>query len=657
MPDSVSDNLDAITDISGELDSGVEFRVADGDIHSDEAGDLPSEELFSGESRDDVSLDVEDATPYLAPWLEQLAKEYPGMVQALGDLPGLSDGISPEEEASLARLEKVFFALEEEERYRLAPVLAHRKAVKRVSDAGMVADGDLSDWPSETVVVVADRLGDVEGADFIDLAEVRVLLGEEALWVGGTLVQDCVPDVAVMVLLDMEEGLHYDVELLGYRYLTFHNTSFKHLKNDAEFVNLNQAGTQWICQGKGIEVRIPWSSLSGIPSKENPGVWLMTYDMTSPADAKRFDLSANIVLPFKDYRGAVWELFALVDSVLDAVDDPGTTVALALQNRHWADVVAPEVLNTVHGDAVALLRYALDLPVWQQMYGIPARFDELPLEAKMMWAWRGQQNLLFGTFATYLEWGRLSMERYRFNSITAEDLAYYRQEFLNVVPSWEDLRHLVGQVDTWLWTRMWYSAIPEMMEFWCSNQWLSDHVCLLWRKDKEEENFTLGNVDGRDIPNWDAPSASFQRALEEDLGYYKGDCRTHCVVASAFYLSVGIPATGWMYYPHDDSVQRAVHDLPLYFDGDLDRWMSFQSPDHIEPKDAVAHIWMFLPPRDPMLFGRYNVDHDKVSLFDGAVGHVGATFGDMIDHLKEGIARTVFHEQFWADYPGNHVVW
>lgn len=603
----------------------------------------------------DELMDTELVETSLDPYVSWLAENYPAVVSALEELPYLSDGVSEEEASVLTRFEAVVQAAPEEHRDWVATVLAHRAPPGRTDDSGMLVDGSLGDWPEEGVVELADRDQDVEGADFIDLKSVALLQGLDSLWVRGILAHECSDDMAVMVLLDVDRGLHYDVDMVGSVYAGAHMSFYKYHQDDELFQFLDATGVEWICVGDTIEIRLPWAGLEGLIQKPNASLWLMTYDMDSPEGEDRFDLSPNVLLHTRDYRGAAMELYSLVEAVSDCVDDPWTTLILALQNRFWMDIVEAESINVVLQDSVELLEYALSLPVWQQMYGIPSDFSALPFEAKAVWAWRGQQTMLFGLFASYLSWEKLTAERYRFNAFTADDLEFYRHEFLVWFPEWTDVLDLVGQVDDWMWKKLRYSALPSQMEIWCADGSLSDLACLLYQQDVDLGNLTLGTVDGVDVPNYDAPSASFQRAYYEGQSFFKGDCRTHCVVTTAFYESLGIPATGWQYYPHDDAVLRAIHDLPLFFDTDLQIWRAYQSPTHISPMEAEAHIWYFLPPRDPMLFGLYNVDHDKVGLFDCAFSFTGLSFADMIGILAAGFDAQLWAQRFWASYPDNNV--
>jgi len=70
------------------------------------------------------------------------------------------------------------------------------------------------------------------------------------------------------------------------------------------------------------------------------------------------------------------------------------------------------------------------MPAWQVENGIPTDFSTLALEEKLMWAWRGQETLLYGTFAMYASPELLNEPRYRFDAHTAQDLEDFRILFL-----------------------------------------------------------------------------------------------------------------------------------------------------------------------------------------------------------------------------------
>ena len=652
---SQSDASDASTkDVladTGEMDSSnVDVSSDSGELDV-EMDHLADDSFEIGEVADTIPSPREELLTILG----EFGADYPEIVDAFLSIPDLADGLTVDEEDHVLAVVSIWLSLSSEDWERVRPWFQDRPASPPVDDGEFGLDGVPDEW-LDLALEAPDRPGDA-GTPAVDILDAAFLDGEQALWATGTLAEGCSEDAGFMILLDHDRGLHYDTEVMGYFQGGAKATTARYRVDEFAAQSLDYSLVEWECTGDTFEVKIPWSLIDGYQRKPATQVWFFTFDMGGTLSAPLFDISPAVLLEVGDYPGATEDLYRLVEGSQKCIEDPAVTVAVALQNRFWRDVSQPELVPRIVADGIGWVEYAAELPTWQQMYNIPYDFSQLPFDAKMTWASRIQQSLVFGSFAIYERFELLNEEQYDFVSLTAEDLKWYRQKLLEVVELSDDLNVFVGNVDDWMWHKMRYCAEPDQMEKWCADGTLSDVVCVLWENDKAEGNLTLGTVDGFDVPNHNGVSASFQKWLFGERGYFEGDCRTHCLVTNTFYRSAGLAVTGWQYYPDDETVGRAIHELPIYFNHDTGRWVAYQYPDHITPTTALAHIWYFLPVRDPRAFPMYHVDFDKVSSFQGFQTFMGITFQQMLDTLSTGMTYDFWVKAFWSRYPDTVMDW
>ena len=396
---SQSDVVDASTkDVladTGDTDSfNVDVSLDSGELElqmDDLAGDsLEIEEVA------DANWDPREE---LLTILGQFGSDYPELVDAFLSIPDLADGLTADEEGYVLDVVSIWLSLKSDEWERVRPWFQDRPAIPPVDDGGFVMDGVPDEW-LDLSLEAPDRLGDA-GTPAVDILDAAFLDGEHALWATGTLAEGCSEDAGFMILLDHDRGLHYDTEVMGYFQGGAKATTARYRVDEYLAQSLDYSLVEWECTGDTFEVKIPWSLIDGYKRKPASQVWFFTFDMGGTLSDPLFDISPVVLLEVGDYLGATEDLYRLVEGSEKCIEDPAVTVAVALQNRFWRDVSQPELVPRIVADGIGWIEYATDLPTWQQMYKIPYDFGQLPFDAKMTWASRIQQSLVFGSFAIY----------------------------------------------------------------------------------------------------------------------------------------------------------------------------------------------------------------------------------------------------------------
>jgi hypothetical protein len=580
--------------------------------------------------------------------LAALREKYAELADALTQLPEVADGLQGEEPRALADTAKILLALDPAGVRHLIPALIGREATPLVDDHAMVADGNLADWPA-SAAVSPDRAGEVRSD--LDVLEVRFAVSAANLWMGATLAAGCTSKLAMQVEVDVDRGPESDVVVLAYSDPSYNEIQYYTTADS--YTDLAVSGLQWRCSGKTVEIKVPLAAFAAHPRKPLGWVRLTTLDATGTAEQALWDPTRAFPLVGARTRGALQELFRLCLAEPRAVEDPGATVALAVESRFFAEVVRPELLPAVAQDSLNLLRFALDLPAWQAAHGVPASFASLPLEEKLTWAGRGEQSLTYGTFHVAAEMERLNEPRYRFDAYTSADLSWFRDLFVRQKLTTASLPEMVGAIEDWLWTALHYTTDATTMDTWCANGSLDQQTCDWWAKDKAAGQLTLGTVDGVSVANYDGMSASLQAQLYRDKGYFKGDCGTHTTIAIAILRSLGIAATGMQYLPSDPSVDLATHDFPIHYEPAANAWTAYQIPDDDAIQSYRTLTYYFYPVRDPLSYLLRHGDPDGLELGDAVHSVWSLTYSELAAMLRSGLAHSDWQQSFWAAYPSS----
>jgi hypothetical protein len=594
---------------------------------------------------------LRDPAPALVPsaeGLHRVAAVSEPIADSLRTLPALSDGLSADEGRALSDVASILEALTPDELALVEPALRDRAALASRAASARAADGALGDWPAEASAA-PDRVGDVTAAR--DVTEVRWFRDESYLWVAAELAGSCDAGTRYAVELDLDRGPEPDVLVLLQSPGGAPSAKASYFgESSADDKPLPLAGMAWACEGGTLELRIPAAPLVALATKPGVRVQLSTYDAL-PDKATEADATPAFIAQLGDYRGASAELFALALADPRAVDQPGMTVAIAIETRFWADVVTPELLPTVVQDGIDLLDYALDLPEWVADHGIPVTFGAMGLEEKMAWACRGGKALRSGALPIIAQRELMGLDAYRFNAHTAADLVGYRAILFSEDLYRPTLDALTGAVDDWVWGSMQYSTNPASMAAQCTGSFMAPPFCKQWEVDKSTGSLMLGKVGGAPVMNHKGSSSSFQLEYFHANGQWKGDCNTHSQVTRTFYRAIGLATTEWYWFPTDPYVKQIGHAFPVYFDPARGHWRSYQRPTDFLSAEIGALSGYNLPVRDPLTWMLWHLDSTGVAVAQSEHTLYGYTFGDITALLQTGIAPSTWVDAFWTPYP------
>lgn len=334
---------------------------------------------------------------------------------------------------------------------------------------------------------------------------------------------------------------------------------------------------------------------------------------------------------------------ALLVHLAEAVDttrDPDLALAIALNFGTFRGLVVPELVEQVEADAVDWFNYAGELDPWLAEQGATWSVSALSPTGKLLWAWPAAQNAVYGAFPLGSTVAKLSLERYRFLVPDIETLAAYRDR-VTLAPSLADT---ANNIDGGIWDQLRYRANPETMRIFCTVHTISVEECAAWDKD-QRAGFTLGGVDGLNVPMHEGTSASFQRGILSSYGQFIGDCSTATSLAMTTFQAVGIAPLAIGYTGVD--LTNPTHDMPLYLDGDV--FVATQRSPGRDWKMNDAYVYVTVPALDATRSLTWAMEPGAWARGPTIVGGK-MTYGALANWLQNGIPAAEVLE--WTDRAG-----
>lgn len=286
----------------------------------------------------------------------------------------------------------------------------------------------------------------------------------------------------------------------------------------------------------------------------------MALNATNPEVKEAFELmmkggtpsSTDFSYGVPRFNTELWGLYQLAEDNQFQRDDT-TALAIAMVDGLFRTMGDDNVRIQVRADDNAMLSLARETTEWQTSRGYYL-LRNLPLEAKICWAWRGNTSPLRGPYILQGQFQRtqLTLNAYEWNTVDPRTLKDMRSDAESRGWTSKDINHFVATLEDYFWfsgqqQHWYYQTYPEIIE----------------------------NVDGVNV--------TYGAVLNVEFQYYErfrnglkglGDCQAETVFMDAWLKSVGESSvitwktTGNSPKPKD----WLSHNHIIYFDLAVKKW-------------------------------------------------------------------------------------
>lgn len=446
-------------------------------------------------------------------------------------------------------------------------------------------DGDKADWADLEPICIDAKGDDTKGVEGTDiLAVYAAIMDDQSLYILFETFGEPNKDASYVFPIDVNGDGDWDYSV-GF---TAHDAWFYDLTDYAN----GEWPEKWesladvaIAFDEVAEFKMPISKI-GNPMIITIYPWVnacipecVTTDQTASGVVSRVPLMPN------------WntELQALFELALDNEfeDDDTTALAIAMADGFFRTIGDDPVLKKVREDDNKMLNLARELTQWQKANGF-FPISDLPLEAKVAWAWRGNTSMARGPFnlQSYKS-NKLPLRAYEWNMISPDTLRDMRTEAEKnqwmcknvgeIIATIEDYFFFSGQKEHWF-----YQTCGEVIK----------------------------NVDGVDVTCGQVLNADYQFYLRYKLNQKcLGDCQAESVFLDSWAKSLGIASLITLRYIKKETLGltpwgltgMVSHNHIIYYEPEMRRWKAY--PKQLEgtwggrvSQQDHFDFWIYKPP-------------------------------------------------------------
>lgn len=273
--------------------------------------------------------------------------------------------------------------------------------------------------------------------------------------------------------------------------------------------------------------------------------------------------------------------------------DDTLALAIAVVNGLWVTMGDDDVRDAVFRDASSMLSYGRETSEWQRGIGLPYNIEDYPFEAKICWAWTGNDPGRGGHYIIDHMYSGKPVDNPTGKSLNIHPLIEHKQTRI-------DLK-------AYLWNTVDPGNLPKMKKLIMEKKWFNADASMtagyidqgLWNIQiytSPNDDFIV--VDGEKTVNHNMNNADFELEYLTETGHTIGVCDDQATTADAFLKSVGIPSDLMVTTWQASAGAGASHTHIFYFDPERGIWTALKYQFGPGSDSPMWNVYLVRPPEN-----------------------------------------------------------
>jgi hypothetical protein len=265
--------------------------------------------------------------------------------------------------------------------------------------------------------------------------------------------------------------------------------------------------------------------------------------------------------------------------------DDTLALAIAMVNGFWVTIGDEPVRQAVYKDASDMLIFGRETSEMQRASDLQYNLEAYPLEAKIAWAWTGNdvgthgphalsglQSLILSGVQRSVDSHRLDLKGYNWNTVSVATLRSIRKDVSDM--GW--------------WNRD-VNMIVQNVEEYFSFSGFNAHWKYVSSFDEKIE------ADGEMVPARNLNNADFEYDYYLKNGYGIGVCEDEMALTDAFLKSWAVPSLALLTYWNEGN-SFSGHTHVIYYDPSSNLWKGYYKELSVEIDKGPVDFYVFRPP-------------------------------------------------------------